>query len=250
MRVPLVAGNWKMNGTLSSIAPLLDGICRGIASVQRAEVCVCPPFVYLDHTANRLADTRVGIAAQDLSQQPSGAYTGEVCGEMLADYGCTRVIVGHSERRGLYLEDDGLVAEKFARAIELGIAPILCVGETLAERELGHTEQVVERQLGAVLAHNGIASFRHAVVAYEPVWAIGTGKTATPEQAQSVHATIREQLAKGDPEVADGLRILYGGSVKAENAQTLFAMPDIDGGLIGGASLDAEDFLTICRAAG
>ncbi len=250
MRTPLVAGNWKMNGTRETIAALLDGILAGIGDVKAAEVAVCPPYPYLAEVGQRLAGSPVAWGAQNASQEEKGAFTGEVSVTMLKDFDCRYVIVGHSERRTLYGETDEVVAAKFARVRDAGMAPILCVGETLEEREAGVTEQVVERQLKAVVDKVGAAAIADGVIAYEPVWAIGTGRTATPEQAQEVHAFIRGLLAGHDGAVAEGVRILYGGSVKGANAAELFAKPDIDGGLIGGASLVADEFLTICRAAG
>ncbi len=248
-RRPLVAGNWKMNGSRAEAGALLESVTKGVSATSRTEVAVCPPFVLIPLAAERLAGTAVAWGGQNLNENPSGAYTGEISGPMLRDWGCTYVIVGHSERRSLYGETDETVAAKFAAAQRAGLVPILCVGESLEERGRGETEEVVARQLDAVLDRNGIAAFRNAVIAYEPVWAIGTGKTATPEQAQAVHAFIRGRLAREDKVVAEGLRILYGGSVKGANAKELFAQPDIDGGLIGGASLNAQEFLTICRAA-
>ncbi len=250
MRRPLVAGNWKMNGSRERVAALVEGIKAGMGSVERAEVAVCPPFVYIPQVAGLLEGTGIALGAQNVCDHAEeGAYTGEVAGSMLAELGCRYVIVGHSERRNLYGESDELVARRFAAARKAGLAPILCVGELLEERERGETEAVVARQLDAVLALEGAAAFREAVIAYEPVWAIGTGRTATPEQAQEVHAFIRRRLAEHDAGVAEAARILYGGSVKGSNAADLFAQPDIDGGLIGGASLKADEFLTICRAA-
>ena len=248
-RRPLVAGNWKMNGTRAEAAALVDGIKNGVSSASKAEVAVCPPFILVPLVAERPAGSAVVWGGQNLSVHKSGAYTGEVSGPMLKDYACTYAIVGHSERRTYYGEDDNLVAEKFAAAQSHGLVPILCIGETLAERERGQTEQVVARQLDAVLEKSGISALGSAVIAYEPVWAIGTGKTATPEQAQAVHKFIRDKLAKLDRHIAEGVRILYGGSMKGSNAKELIGQPDIDGGLIGGASLQAEEFLTICRAA-
>lgn len=247
MRRKLVAGNWKMHGTLTENEQLLAGILAGISDVK-AEVAVCVPFPYLAQAQAGLAGSPVAWGAQNLSQHPKGAYTGEVSAAMLNDFGCRYVIVGHSERRALYGESDELVAEKFAIAQAAGLTPILCVGETLAEREDCITEQVVGRQLDAVIAKSGVAALARAVVAYEPVWAIGTGVTATPDQAQAVHAFIRGKLRQLDAAVADNLIIQYGGSVKANNAVELFGQPDIDGGLIGGASLNATEFLAICRA--
>lgn len=248
MRRPFVAGNWKMNGSVATNKALLDGIKAGLAAVTSTEVAVCPPFVYLRDVAGELKGTAVALGAQNLSEQSAGAYTGEIAAAMLLEFGCRYVIVGHSERRAIYGESDALVAKKFAAARKARLIPILCVGELLEEREAGTTEQVIARQLDAVLALEGIAAFAQAVVAYEPVWAIGTGKTASPDQAQAVHAFIRNKLAAQDATIADKLRILYGGSVKASNAVELFGMADIDGGLIGGAALQAEEFLAICRA--
>ncbi len=248
MRRKLVAGNWKMHGGLAQNGALLAGILAGMGDVKAA-VAVCVPFPYLAQAQSKLVGSAVAWGAQNLSQHAKGAYTGEVSASMLNDFGCRYAIVGHSERRALYGESDALVAEKYAAAQAAGLVPILCVGETLEEREGGVTESVVGRQLDAVLDKSGVASLSKAVVAYEPVWAIGTGRTATPEQAQAVHAFIRGKLRALDAAVADGLVIQYGGSVKAGNAAELFSQPDIDGGLIGGASLIAEDFLAICRAA-
>jgi triosephosphate isomerase len=248
MRRKFVAGNWKMHGNLVDNDALLTGILAGIGEVK-AEVAVCVPFPYLAQAKAKLAGSKVAWGAQNLSQYAKGAYTGEVSALMLNDFECKYVIVGHSERRALYGESDAIVAEKYAAAQTAGLVPILCVGETLEEREAGITEQVVGRQLDAVLNKSGVISLANAVIAYEPVWAIGTGKTATPEQAQAVHAFIRAKIRALDADVAEHLIIQYGGSVKASNAAELFAQPDIDGGLIGGASLNAEEFLAICRAA-
>ncbi|HQU15434.1 MAG: triose-phosphate isomerase [Chromatiales bacterium 21-64-14] len=249
MRRRLVAGNWKLNGTRAGIAALTGGIKAGLGSVGDTEVAVCPTFVHLPRVADLLQGTPVAWGAQDLCDQDEGAYTGEVSGPMLAELGCTYVIVGHSERRNLYGEDDAVVARKFVAARRAGLLPILCVGELLEEREAGVTEQVVARQLTAVLDLAGVGELAHGVIAYEPVWAIGTGKTASPAQAQEVHAFIRGTIAARDDTIAGRLRLLYGGSVKGSNAAELFAMPDIDGGLIGGASLKVEEFLAICAAA-
>lgn len=248
MRQPLVAGNWKLNGSSESIASLIGGIKAGLGEVKAA-VVVCPPFVYLTQVKALISGTTIVLGAQDVSDQDSGAYTGEIAGPMLKEQGCEYVIVGHSERRALYAESDEFTACKFAAARRHGLKPILCVGESLQERESGSTEAVVARQLDAVIALEGVQALAQAVVAYEPVWAIGTGMTATPAQAQEVHAFIRQRVAAQDKGIAQGLQILYGGSVNSANAQELFAMQDIDGGLIGGASLKADDFLAICRAA-
>lgn len=248
MRRKLVAGNWKMNGSLVQNEALLGAVSGGMKQIPGVDCAVCVPFPYLSQAQQKLAGTSVKWGAQDVHQLEKGAYTGEVSASMLKDFGCSYVIVGHSERRSLYGESSQLAAEKFAAVQKAGMLPILCVGETLEQREVGATEAVVAEQLDAVIELMGVQSLCNAVVAYEPVWAIGTGKTATPEQAQAVHAFIRQRVASHDGQVAEGLCILYGGSVKGSNATELFAMADIDGGLIGGASLVAEDFLAICRA--
>lgn len=249
MRQPLVAGNWKMNGSKQSIAALLDGIKQGIASVQRAEMAVCPPSIYIPRVARLLEGSPIAWGAQNLAKEAPGAFTGEIAAEMLVDFQCKYVIVGHSERRSLYGESDQIVAEKFAVAQKAGLIPIFCLGELLEERETSQTEAVVARQLDAVIARNGVAALAKSVIAYEPVWAIGTGKTASPQQAQDVHAFIRKRIAAQDANVAAGVQILYGGSMKASNAAELLTMPDIDGGLIGGAALKADEFLAIGQAA-
>jgi triosephosphate isomerase (TIM) len=231
----LVAGNWKMHGSRGSIQALLDSLLHGIPKEAKAGCAVCVPFPYLALVAERLRGSPIAWGAQNLSEHAQGAYTGEVSAEMLAEFGCRYVLVGHSERRQLYGETDAQAAAKFAAVKKAGMTPILCVGETLEERDAGQTEAVVARQLGAV-------DFKDAVLAYEPVWAIGTGRNATPEQAQAVHAFLRKRVP------AQTL-ILYGGSVKPQNAAAIFAMPDVDGGLIGGASLVAKDFLDIVKAA-
>lgn len=245
MRRQLVVGNWKMNGSRAENAQLLNELLRSWQGVHQAEVAVCAPFVYLAQVAERLAESNIGVGAQDLSQHASGAYTGEVSGSMLADLFCQYVIVGHSERRSLYGETNSVVAEKYVAAQRAKLVPILCVGETLSERDSGEALVVIGEQLRAVIDAAGRDSFAGAVIAYEPVWAIGTGLTATPAQAQEVHAFIREQLG----ELGAGVRILYGGSVKANNAAELFAQADIDGALVGGASLKADEFFAICQAA-
>lgn len=249
MRQSLVAANWKMNGSIQSNQSLLESLKQNVGSVQKAEMVICPPFVYLQQVRQLLEGSRMSWGAQNLSQQEPGAFTGEVAASMLVDFDCKYVIVGHSERRSIYAESDILVAEKFAKAQSVGLIPILCVGELLDQREAGETQNVVKRQLDAVIKLQGVASLAKSVIAYEPVWAIGTGKTATPEQAQEVHGFIRGEIAKLDAGVAENIQILYGGSVKGSNAAELFSMPDIDGGLIGGASLKADEFLTICQAA-
>ena len=250
MRQTLVAGNWKMHGTRAGVADLIEAVKDGMASVGGTRLAVCPPFIYLSEVAQLIQGSAIALGAQDLCPEAGeGAYTGEVSGAMLQDVGCTYVIVGHSERRAFYGEDDNVVSRKFFAAQAAGLTPILCVGEQLQERESGDTEAVVARQIDAILSQEGgVIALAKAVIAYEPVWAIGTGRTATPQQAQDVHAFIRGRVAEHDHVVASGVQILYGGSVKAGNAAELFAMPDIDGGLIGGASLDAEQFLAICRA--
>jgi triosephosphate isomerase len=228
---------------------LLDGIKSGVADVKNAEVAVCPPYVFIPEVEKLLSGSDIAWGGQDLSKESSGAYTGEVAASMLNDFGCKYVIVGHSERRTYHAESDLLVAKKYAVARAAGLVPILCIGETLEEREAGTTNEVVARQLDAVIALEGVDALAGGVIAYEPVWAIGTGKTATPDQAQEVHAFIRGRVAEKSADVAEGLRILYGGSMKPGNAAELIGKPDIDGGLIGGASLKAEDFLGICTAA-
>jgi len=248
MRQILVAGNWKLNGSIDSSGALLESVKAGMGEVGEAEVAVCPPYVYLPMARDALSDSSINLGAQDVCDQDKGAFTGEVSAPMLAEFGCRYVIVGHSERRSLYGDSDDVVAKKFAAATRGGLIPILCVGELLEERENGTTESVVARQIDAVISRSGIEALARSVVAYEPVWAIGTGKTASPEQAEAVHAFIRQRVAQQDAGVAENLRILYGGSVKGSNASELFSMSNIDGGLIGGASLDAEDFLRICEA--
>ncbi len=249
MRQVLIAGNWKMNGSRSSIRELLDGVRAGASEVKSAELAVCAPFPYLADVQEQLNGSTISWGAQNLSTEEKGAFTGEVSAAMLRDFGCKYVLVGHSERRNLYAEDDALVAQKFAVARKAGLKPIFCVGETLEERESSVTEDVVARQIDALIALEGVAALVDGVIAYEPVWAIGTGKTASPEQAQAVHAFIRAKLAALDAVVADKIQILYGGSMNPANAENLLAMTDIDGGLIGGASLKADDFLAIGKAA-
>lgn len=250
MRRPLVAGNWKMNGTLADVEVLTKGIIDGAGAEDgAAEMVVCPPFVYLNTVSDRLEGTGVILGAQNVSEHEGGAYTGETSVGMLADFGCRYVIVGHSERRALYAETDAMVAEKFSRVQSAGMVPILCVGETLAQREADETESVIARQLDAVIERAGAASLSRGVIAYEPVWAIGTGRNASPEQANAVHEFIRGRVRALEPKGVLDMRILYGGSVKPGNCDALFAMPDIDGGLIGGASLKAGEFLEIHRAA-
>jgi triosephosphate isomerase (TIM) len=248
MRSKLVAGNWKMHGGLVQNQILLKEIVTGTVGLRGTDLAVCVPYPYLSQVQSLLQDTQVYWGAQNVSQYDKGAYTGEISATMLVDFRCRYVIVGHSERRALYGEDSNTVALKFKAAQAAGLIPILCVGETLDQRESAITGEVVAEQLDAVIELEGVDALAQSVLAYEPVWAIGTGKTATPAQAQEVHAFIRDRIAAHNLEVAIGLQILYGGSVKASNAGELFAMPDIDGGLIGGASLVAEEFITICHA--
>jgi triosephosphate isomerase (TIM) len=249
MRRPIVAGNWKMHGSRSETAGLIEELLGAAPAKPTAACVICPPFVYLHEAARLLRDSILSLGAQDVCAEAHGAFTGEVSAAMLKDVGCEYVIVGHSERRLLYRENDQLVARKFAAAHSKGLVPILCVGEQLADREAGRTNEVVGRQLDAVLELCGAGALGHGLIAYEPVWAIGTGRNATPEQAQEVHAFIRARVGERDAKIAAATRILYGGSVKAGNAAELFAMPDVDGGLIGGASLKADEFLTILAAA-
>ena len=249
MRRPLIAGNWKMHGSRAENAELIEAMLLGLPDQTPFDIAVCPPFVYLWEVGRLLKASSIALGAQSVCAEQVGAFTGEASAAMLKDVGCKYVIVGHSERRAIYKEDDALVARKFLAAQSQGLIPILCVGETLEERERSQTMQVVSRQLTAVLDLAGVAALRAAVIAYEPVWAIGTGKNATPQQAQEVHAHIRTAVAARDAKIAADVRILYGGSVKAANARELFAMPDVDGGLVGGASLKADEFLKICAAA-
>jgi triosephosphate isomerase len=249
MRRKLVVGNWKMHGDLAGNKALLEGVLAGVKDLNAADYGVCVPYPYMAQAQSMLQGSNVAWGAQNLSQHEKGAFTGAVAPGMLVDFGCHYVIIGHSERRALFHESNDIAAAKFDTAIKFGLTPIFCVGETLDERESGVTEQIVGRQLEVVLNHVGAQALAKAVIAYEPVWAIGTGKTATPEQAQAVHAFIRQRVAQLDGEVAQGLRILYGGSMKPGNAAELMGMPDIDGGLIGGAALVAEDFVAICSAA-
>lgn len=251
MRQLFVAGNWKMHGDKASIKTLVTGLNAKADSVGDVLVAVCPPAIYLDYTKNCLMSDKVALGGQNMAVEPlQGAYTGETSAAMLKDVGCQYVILGHSERRAIYGETDQEIAKKVKTALDSGLTPILCVGETLEERESGQLEAVISQQLDAVVAEVGIDQFSNVVIAYEPVWAIGTGKTASAQQAQDVHAFIRGQLAKLNASVAEKVIIQYGGSVKPNNASELFSQPDIDGGLIGGASLNADDFIAICQAAG
>ena len=246
MRRKFVAGNWKMHSTRASAAELVGAIAAADLDV---EVAVFPPYVYLAELIGARAAQPMVFGAQDVSEHEQGAYTGEIAAAMVRDIGATHTLVGHSERRQYHAESDACVAAKFARAQAAGLVPVLCVGETLEQRDAGATEAVIAAQLDAVLDGSGIGAFANAVVAYEPVWAIGTGRTATPQQAQDVHAFIRGKFARLDATIAGSLRIIYGGSVKPANAAELFTQPDVDGGLVGGASLVAADFIAICAAA-
>ncbi|CAM3708449.1 Triosephosphate isomerase [Pseudomonas reidholzensis] len=250
MRRPMVAGNWKMHGTRASVAELTQGLSQ-LSLSSGIEVAVFPPALFINTVIDGLAKTKIVVGAQNSAvQSEQGALTGEVAPSQLAEVGCKLVLIGHSERRQVIGESDEVLNRKFAAAQAAGLKPVLCVGETLEEREAGKTLEVVGRQLSSIIDAFGVSAFANAVIAYEPVWAIGTGLTASPQQAQDVHAAIRQQLAAQDAEVAEGVQLLYGGSVKAANAAELFGMPDIDGGLIGGASLNADEFGAICRAAG
>ena len=249
MRRTLIAGNWKMNGSSSSIEALINGLKDGLSEVTNADMAVCPPSIYLPLVKDLIGDAAIALGSQNVCDQESGAFTGEIAPSMLKEFNCQYALVGHSERRSLYGESDELVASRFAMARNSGLIPVLCIGETLEEREAGITEQVVSRQLDAVIVAQGIKAIADSVIAYEPVWAIGTGKTASPEQAQEVHAYIRNKLSALDAAVAEKVQILYGGSMNAANAKELLSQPDIDGGLIGGASLRPADFLAIGKSA-
>lgn len=249
MRVPLVAANWKMNGSRASIDALLTGLITGIAGTH-SEVVVCPPFVFLAHARKIIQNGAILLGAQNINASSSGAFTGEVSAAMVKEFGCRYVIVGHSERRTLYGESDAVVAEKFKACLAADVMPILCVGETLQERDGNMTEEVIAAQLKAVMHSVGIDGFRQALIAYEPIWAIGTGVSATAAQAEEVHRFIRTQLSAADSGIAEQIRILYGGSVKADNAAELFRQENVDGALVGGASLDAREFTNICCSAG
>jgi triosephosphate isomerase len=249
VRRPLVAANWKMHGQKAQAAALIQALVQELDGQDAIDVLVCPAFVYLTQVAEALAGSKLQLGAQNVHQAGQGAFTGEVSAPMLRDVGCSHVLVGHSERRTLFGETDAVIAAKFVAVQDAGLIPVLCVGESAEQREAGETDSVVQQQLRAVLASAGAAAFARAVIAYEPVWAIGTGLTATPQQAQAVHALIRRELAAQACAAADAVQVLYGGSVKAANAAELFAQPDIDGALVGGASLVAEEFLAICRAA-
>lgn len=256
VRKPLVAGNWKMNGTSASNAQLLDGILSKKNDFSSIDVAVFPPAVYLQQVQTALDNSGLSWGTQNLSQFRQGAYTGEISAAMLKDFSCKYVLIGHSERRSLYAELDldqlvldHIVAEKYEMALTEGVTPIICIGESPEEHAAGQTEEVVAQLLDILIKRCGVKALAQTVLAYEPVWAIGTGKSAEPEWAQRVHAFMRERVAKHDPATAESVQILYGGSVKGDNAAPLFSMPDIDGGLVGGASLDADEFVVICQAA-
>jgi len=253
MRQKFVAGNWKMNGSTATVESLVGDLIKQADHLGTAKVAVCPPSLYIAQVVSLLKQAqcdRIAVGAQNMSTEPSsGAFTGEISAEMLKEMGCECVILGHSERRAMFHETDALIAEKVKVALQTGLTPILCVGETLEEREAGQLEAVIRTQVDAVLAVVGAEAFEQVVIAYEPVWAIGTGKTATTEQAQAVHAFIREVLAQASTSLAEKVVIQYGGSMKPANAQALMSQPDIDGGLIGGASLKADEFTAICQAA-
>ena len=249
-RTPLIAGNWKMNGSTESSQQLISSLCSGVSNDGDRIMLLCPPYPYLHIAAEALKNKAIMLGAQNIAMEPdSGAFTGEVSGLMLKNCGCQYVIVGHSERRALYGETDEVVSSKFIVAQAQGLQPILCVGETLEEREAGQTQNVVRRQIQKVIDSAGSTAFSSAVVAYEPVWAIGTGLTATPDQAQETHSFIRSLISEQDATIASLVQIIYGGSMKSENAKELLSMEDVDGGLVGGASLNAEEFLAIFQAA-
>ncbi|MEZ7832306.1 MAG: triose-phosphate isomerase [Gammaproteobacteria bacterium] len=252
MRQKLVVGNWKMHGSAAQVRQLIQGVATGSAGLANVEIAVGPTLLHIGLAAELCASEAAGhlkLAAQNLFAEPAGAFTGEVSAPMLAEYGVNYVIVGHSERREIFAETDQLVAAKFKATQASGLIPILCVGESLAQREAGTSDEVVLAQLTAVIEAVGIEALHSAVLAYEPIWAIGTGKTASKEQAQEIHRVLREHIAKSDTAVAQGIRILYGGSVNAANATELFSQADIDGGLVGGASLKVEEFVSICKSA-
>ncbi len=248
MRQTIVAGNWKMNASKETVNTLVLGILEGLPEVKNSKVIVCAPFPYLSQVEALATHSQLNLGAQDLNVNASGAFTGEVSADMIKDFGVKYVVVGHSERRSLYGETDEIVADKVQVALDNELTPLFCIGELLEERESGKTEVVVARQINAVIAKVGIKAFKNIIIAYEPVWAIGTGVTATPQQAQDTHAFIRSLLAENDADIAQSTPILYGGSMNSANAEELIACEDIDGGLIGGASLKPEDFLSICKA--
>jgi len=248
MRQPIIAGNWKMHGTQQSVAALLTGLLANSQAAPKVQLAVFPPAVFIDQVAKALTDSPIAWGGQNVCAHVSGAFTGEISSAMWLEFGCQYVITGHSERRTIYKEDDARVAAKFIAASKAGLRPIICVGENQAEREAGHMLVVVRMQLDALLQQpEGLLAIKNGIIAYEPLWAIGTGLTATPEEAQSVHKAIREHVAGYDTSIAESLQILYGGSIKRANAKALFAMLDIDGGLIGGASLEADEFLEIAQ---
>lgn len=247
MRQIIVAGNWKMNASKDAVNTLVSGILADMSMVK-SKVIICAPYPYLPQADALINTSSVHLGAQNINPNKSGAFTGEVSADMLAEFGVEYVIIGHSERRSLYFENDEVVAEKVDFTLKNGLTPIFCIGESLQEREGGKTESIVERQVNAIINNSGIKAFANIIIAYEPIWAIGTGKTATSEQAQAVHSFIRNLLASHDPAIAATVSILYGGSMNPGNAAELLACPDIDGGLIGGASLQHQDFLQICKA--
>jgi len=256
LRKPFVAGNWKMNGSSTTTARLLNTILTQVGTFSSVDVALFPPAVYLKQVQEALTGTPLFWGTQNLSQFKQGAYTGEISAPMLNDFGCEYVLMGHSERRCLYakigldqLALDYIIADKYGIALQEGITPIVCIGESPEEHEQGKTEEIILRLLDIIIEHSGVKALSQAILAYEPVWAIGTGKSAAPEWAQSVHALMREHISKQDKATAESVQILYGGSVKGDNAASLFSMPDIDGGLVGGASLDADEFIAICQAA-
>ena len=249
MRRPVVAGNWKLNGTRKSVATLTQEIITGLGSTNDIDAILCPPFIHIAEVQELIQNSSLKLGAQNVSEQSAGAFTGEISADMLKEFSCGYAIIGHSERRTIYNESNDIIASKFKAASNAGLTPILCVGETLEQRENNQTENVIIAQLDSVINNVDIKMFDNAIIAYEPIWAIGTGKTASPSQAQDVHQLIRNRFSTINKALADKLPILYGGSVKPSNSNELFSQPDIDGGLIGGASLNSEDFLAICAAA-
>ncbi len=249
MRQPLVAGNWKMNGSPESVRSLLDELKKSSSGINNVEMAVCSPHIFLESIKNLLEGTSISWGGQDISVHSSGAFTGETAGSMLADFGCKFVIIGHSERRQYHAESNELVSAKFGAALNANLIPIFCIGETLEERESGIMEDILSKQIDAVVNEHGVEKLGAGVIAYEPVWAIGTGKTASPSQAQEVHSWIRDRISNSSPEISETIKILYGGSMNPGNAADLIAQRDIDGGLIGGASLKSDDFLAICKSA-
>ncbi|NQV65463.1 MAG: triose-phosphate isomerase [SAR86 cluster bacterium] len=247
MRKFLVAGNWKMHGSRASVAALVEGLLE--QGTMPCQTLICPPVIFFDQLQRQLVGSSIGLGAQNLDWHDSGAYTGEVSAAMVLEFGCSHVLVGHSERRSLFGESDAQVGLKVEKCLSSGLTPVICIGESLAQRQADETFAVVQRQLDAVIRQVGVTALRHSIIAYEPVWAIGTGESATPEQAERVHAQIRQYLAKQDESLSQNIQLLYGGSVNGENAADLFAQENIDGALVGGASLKVDDFLRICRAA-